>query len=165
MMTHSMDTDLDTSQMLLRLGVAMVLGALVGLEREARRKPAGMRTYAMVALGAAVFTVITCQIVQDAGGLAKVEFDPMRLIGGLIGGIGFLGAGSIIQARGDVRGLTTAAGIWVVGAIGLACGVGYWFIAAVATAFALVVLEVMHYAERAFVDALEDRRDDSGDDE
>lgn len=104
-------------QMLLRLVVAAVLGALVGYERERSGKPAGVRTHGMVSLGAALFTLVSVQGFGGAG-------DPARVAAQVVTGIGFLGAGAILHAGGSVHGLTTAASLWVTAAIGMAVGVG-----------------------------------------
>ena len=120
--------------LLLRLGVAVALGGAIGLERELRRKVAGLRTNAMVALGAAVFTVVAVELFSETE-----SGDPTRIVMGVATGLGFLGAGSMIRSRHGVKGVTTAAGIWVVGAVGAACGVGAFEVALVATGLALVV--------------------------
>jgi putative Mg2+ transporter-C (MgtC) family protein len=136
----------------LRLGLALVMGGLLGFEREYHRKAAGLRTHMMVSLGAATFTLIALELyaqvsAADAGSAARV--DPMRLIEGIIGGIGFLGAGAIIQGRGSaVEGLTTAGSIWFVGSVGVAIGGGYYPIAALAVVAGLVVLAGMGLMER-----------------
>jgi len=104
-------------QMFLRLLIAVVLGALVGYERERAGKPAGVRTHGMVSLGAALFAVVS---IHGFGGTG----DPARVAAQIVTGIGFLGAGAILHQRGIVQGLTTAASLWVTAAIGLAVGVG-----------------------------------------
>lgn len=103
--------------MLIRLMIAVLLGALVGYERERQGKPAGLRTHAMVALGAALFTVVSLY------GFGPTS-DTSRLAAMIVSGIGFLGAGAILHERGGVQGLTTAASLWVTAAIGIAVGVG-----------------------------------------
>lgn len=130
-----------------RMCVAALAGATLGWEREARSKPAGLRTHMLVALGAALFVLLALELNDEylakaAAGVntAPVQLDAMRVLGGIIGGIGFLGAGAIIESRGDVRGLTTAAGIWLVAAIGAACGLGYYRMAFIAVGLALAVL-------------------------
>lgn len=103
--------------MLLRLVIAMVLGSLIGYERERKGKPAGVRTHGMVSLGAALFTVVSLHGFGGAG-------DPGRVAAQIVTGIGFLGAGAILHERESVQGLTTAASLWVTAALGLAVGVG-----------------------------------------
>ena len=132
---------LDAFVVPLRLSVAVALAACLGLERETRRKPAGLRTFALVSLGAAGFVIA---VLQGAAALPMpretVEYDPTGLIGAVAGGIGFLGAGAIINDRTGTRGITTAAGIWICGAIGVACGVGQYVLAVTLTTLALAVL-------------------------
>ena len=107
-------------QMFLRLLIAVVLGALVGYERERAGKPAGVRTHGMVSLGAALFAVVS---IHGFGGTS----DPARVAAQIVTGIGFLGAGAILHQRSNVHGLTTAASLWVTAAVGLAVGVGMIF--------------------------------------
>ena len=115
--TFSLEFDL---QMFLRLLIAVILGALVGYERERAGKPAGVRTHGMVSLGAALFAVVS---LHGFGGTG----DQARVAAQIVTGIGFLGAGAILQQRGNVHGLTTAASLWVTAALGLAVGVGMVF--------------------------------------
>lgn len=124
-----------------RLGMAMALGACIGWEREWRRKPAGLRTHVLVALGAAgfVLTAIRLAEAQD-GGSDALQVDVAKVIEGVAGGIGFLGAGTIIQSRGSVEGLTTAATIWLAGAVGVSCATDRFGLAFALTASALFVL-------------------------
>ncbi len=104
-------------QMLFRLVVAVVLGALIGYERERSGKPAGVRTHGMVCLGAALFTLVSLH------GFGQ-QADPARVAAQIVAGIGFLGAGAILHDRGSVQGLTTASSLWVTAALGMAAGVG-----------------------------------------
>lgn len=130
--------------------VALALGALIGWEREWRRKPAGLRTHMLVSLGAAAFTLVTFEIYESvlrAGGETS-RVDPLRIAQGVIGGIGFLGAGSIIRDQGSVHGLTTAGSVWLAGAVGLACGARDYAIAGTATGLALAVLVGFGLLER-----------------
>lgn len=124
-------------EVIVRLAVATLIGAVLGADREVRNKPAGLRTHALVALGAALVVVTTLGL--STGGNA----DPVsRAIQGIIAGVGFLGAGAILKGRGrdEVSGLTTAASIWFVASLGIACGAGYWLAAVAALILALVVL-------------------------
>ena len=124
-------------EMTLRLLLAAVLAGLVGLQRERAGKPVGLRTHALIGLGAALFTMTG--VFGFAGG------DPARIAAGLVTGIGFLGAGTILHRTGGViEGLTTAATIWIVAAIGLASGVGLYLIASVATMISVGVLYLPH---------------------
>jgi putative Mg2+ transporter-C (MgtC) family protein len=145
---------------LARLLAASIVGALIGFEREARDKPAGLRTHMMVALGAAAFMVATIEFSKDfmpqqQGG----RVDPTRVAGAIIGGIGFLGAGTIIQARGSVRGITTAASIWVAAALGVACGMGMFRIAVMTVVLALVILTVIGFIEPRMFPGNENNQD------
>ena len=122
----------------LRLVAAMVLGGSIGIEREFRSKDAGFRTHFLVALESALFTVVS----QYGFGIDLK--DSSRVAAQVVSGIGFLGAGTIIFQKNMVRGLTTAAGLWVTAAIGLACGTGLYLIAAITTTLVLVGLEALH---------------------
>jgi putative Mg2+ transporter-C (MgtC) family protein len=127
----------------LRLLAAAGLGALIGLEREYRRKPAGLRTNMLIALGSALFTIVSLELV-DAGGSGD------RVAAQIVTGIGFLGGGAILRHGDNVQGMTTAATIWVNAAIGMAAGAGALSLAAGATAVALVVLVLLPPIERYF---------------
>ena len=127
-------------EMVLRLLLAAALGAMIGYQRTRAGKPAGLRDYTLICVGAALFTVASLY------GFSAVA-DPARIAAGIVTGIGFLGAGAIIRReQGVVAGLTTAATIWVVAAIGLAAGAGLYVVSAVTTAIALVVLFLPHPA-------------------
>lgn len=125
--------------------VSTVLGTLVGWEREIGRKPAGLRTHTLVCLGSTMFVLVTRHAVADIGG---PNLDPTRIIHGVITGVGFLGAGSILRQEGYVHGLTTAASIWMVAAIGVAVGVHAYWLACIGTVLALIVLELFRWVER-----------------
>jgi putative Mg2+ transporter-C (MgtC) family protein len=127
-------------QVLLRLFVAAVLGGAVGLERELRERGAGLRTHLVVCVGAALFTLVSAYGFQDVLSQGRVVADPTRIAAQIVSGIGFLGAGAIIRQGLSVRGLTTAATLWLVAAIGMASGAGYWDGALIATAGALLTL-------------------------
>ena len=135
---------------LLRLGLALVLGAVIGFERESREHAAGMRTNALVALGSCLFTIISAFGFMDLLGIAHVQLDPTRIASYIVAGIGFLGAGSIfLQPEANkVKGLTTAATIWLLAAVGMACGAGLILVAVATTLLALVVLVGLRLVER-----------------
>ena len=140
--------------LLLRLSLAILLGASIGFEREGHEHTAaGFRTNALVALGSALFTIISAYGFLSFLNIPHVQVDPSRISSYVVAGIGFLGAGSIFRSQdGDkVRGLTTAAAIWVVAAIGIACGAGLIFEAIGATILALVVLIGLRIIERNFL--------------
>jgi putative Mg2+ transporter-C (MgtC) family protein len=129
----------------IRLLAAAAVGGAIGANRELTRKPAGLRTHSLVALGSALVVVTAIQLNSTSPGDAT-----SRVIQGVIAGIGFLGGGVILHAEGrTVKGLTTAATIWVAAAAGIACGVGQWLVAAVAVVIALVILTVGQGAENA----------------
>jgi putative Mg2+ transporter-C (MgtC) family protein len=127
------------TRLVLRLLVAGLMGALIGYDRERKSSPAGFRTHILVALGAALFVIVPVQ-----AGFSNDEIS--RVVQGLVAGIGFLGAGAILKQDTSmtVRGLTTAASIWLTAAIGIAAGVGQLLTALIATAFGLLVLNVRH---------------------
>ncbi|MEZ5394132.1 MAG: MgtC/SapB family protein [Bryobacterales bacterium] len=126
----------------LRLLLPTLFGGAIGWERESLDKPAGLRTHMLVGLGASCFTLVGLELFRDLSTNTSNNLDPIRVVEGVAGGIGFLGAGSIIKAGKDPRGLTTAAGIWAVGGVGAACGSGYFWIAGVTSAITLFVLLV-----------------------
>lgn len=116
--------DLTTVSVMIRLGIAAGLGALIGLERKIADKPADARTMMLICSGAAAFTLLGLQIAADAGPAEITRIDSTRVLSYIISGIGFLGAGAILHSKKAVIGLTTAAAIWVAAAIGAACGLG-----------------------------------------
>lgn len=136
---------------ILRLCVALLLGATIGWERENRGQAAGMRTNALVGLGCAFFTIISGYGFYDLLNRQHIQLDPTRIASYVVAGIGFLGGGAIYISKDHqhVKGLTSAAAIWVVAAIGMACGAGMLWEALVATIIALLVLIAMRYLERA----------------
>ena len=126
----------DTLDAALRLGSAVAIGGLVGLDRGLRQKPAGLRTHALVSLGAALMTYTGIELAPAEPGAIT------RVLQGVIAGVGFLGGGVILRDAQDqrVRGLTTAASIWIVAGLGMACGAGHWRTGLLASGFTLVVL-------------------------
>lgn len=141
-LTLGLDNLGQLERVLIRVIAATLLGALVGLEREKAGKPAGFRTHILVCLGTAI-VVLAC-----AGG--RMDMDGLsRVIQGVVTGIGFIGAGSIlkISEQRDIQGLTTAAGLWMTAAIGIACGLGTIGLALIATAMTLIVLWVLRVME------------------
>ncbi|MBK9188493.1 MAG: MgtC/SapB family protein [Phycisphaerales bacterium] len=146
--------ELTVGQMTARIGAALVVGALVGLERERKRRPAGFRTMILVSVGSAAFMVASHQVIAQTAPESISHAEMSRVLQGLIGGIGFLGAGAVIQSKRAVRGMTTAATIWVTAALGAACGMGLFTLAAVvagAALFTLIVLEL--FEDKFFPDA------------
>lgn len=145
-----MDFSFDLVDVPLRLVGAVLLGAALGIEREWQGKPAGLRTHMIVALGAAAFTLAAGLVFRDtlSSGAEIARLDPLRVVAAVIGGIGFLGAGSIIQSRGAVEGLTTAGSLWLVGAVGVAAGSGHFLLAGTSVALGLLILIIVGWLER-----------------
>ena len=135
---------MDWGVVIMRLLLATFLGAVIGFEREYHAKEAGVRTHLLVALGSCLFMIISVYGFDFMLGRDHVSFDPSRIASQVVTGIGFIGAGTIILQKQMVRGLTTAAGLWVTAAIGLACGNGMYIIAAVTTAIVLVSLGLIN---------------------
>ena len=126
---------------------AVLLGGLIGFEREYKRKEAGLQTYSLVALGACLFTIIAFELFNAFTGRLGSSFDLSRVIQAIAIGIGFLGAGVIFQQERSIEGLTTAAGLWVTAAIGLSIGAKLYFLAVFTTLLALGVLAGFGYLE------------------
>jgi putative Mg2+ transporter-C (MgtC) family protein len=129
-------------ELTLRLVVALLLGAVVGWERELQRMPAGFRTHALVSLGAAIFTVVSAYAFVGEG------TDPTRIAAQIVTGVGFLGGGAILHYGGTIRGLTTAASLWAVAAVGMAAGAGLFVTAVVSTGLVIIGLELFQRIER-----------------
>ena len=134
----------------MRLAAAAALGGAIGIERELREREAGFRTHMLVSVGAALFTIVSAYAWTDFtfSQASGVTFDPTRIAAQIVTGIGFIGAGAIIRQGLTVRGLTTAATLWMVAAIGMACGAGFYWPAVIATAIALVGLGPLRVVSR-----------------
>lgn len=133
---------MEWTTIVIRIAVSIAVGGLIGIERELEHKPAGLRTIILVCLGSTIFMLLGIQL-----GLLGNEIG--RILAGAITGIGFLGAGAIIRARGEVHGLTTAATIWLVSGLGLAIGAGYYILAIIASVSVLIVLRILGIVEKA----------------
>ena len=133
------------SQIILRLTLSVVLSGLIGLERQIHRRNAGLRTHILVCLGSCLIMLTSLYVFDIYNN--KAQLDPARIAAGVITGIGFLGAGTIIREREGVKGLTTAASLWVVAGIGLAVGCGFCMAALYTTALSLIVLFFLRYIE------------------
>jgi putative Mg2+ transporter-C (MgtC) family protein len=131
------------------LALALVLSALIGLEREMRQKDAGLRTHTLVGVGAALFILVSKFAFYDVLEPGRIVLDPSRIAAQVVSGIGFLGAGLIFVRRDSVRGLTTAATVWVCAAVGMAAGGGLWLIAVVATGMYFLITIAFPYLSRA----------------
>jgi putative Mg2+ transporter-C (MgtC) family protein len=135
------------TEFILRLFIAAMLGGIIGLEREYRAKEAGFRTHFLVALGSALFMILSQYGFNTVlSQLNHASFDPSRIASQVVTGIGFIGAGTIIFQKHVVRGLTTAAGLWVTSAIGMTCGTGMYLLAIAATVMVLICLEALNLA-------------------
>ena len=149
--------DTMTTEFIIRILVATALGAVIGLDREYRTKAAGFRTHVLVALGSALFMIISVHGFDD---LPKdqmtLRMDPARIAAQVVTGIGFIGAGTIIFQKNVVKGLTTAAGLWVTAAVGMACGVGMYTLAVVSTVIVLLCFEAFN----AFLHKMRGKRED-----
>ena len=126
-------------ELVIRLLAAIFLGALIGWDREVKNRPAGLRTHMLVCLASATFSIVAIELMFWAG-RNDAPADPIRAIEAVTAGVAFLAAGSIIQSRGQVQGLTTGAGLWLAGAIGVACGTGMYSIAVTVAVAAFVIL-------------------------
>lgn len=151
-------TALEPGDALLRLLVAAIVGGVIGFDREMRDKPAGLRTHMLISLAAAIFTIISLELYHEVISThPHATADPIRIIEAVTAGVAFLAAGAIIRGRGGVQGITTGANMWFAGALGVACGGGYYMLAFVGVAFALIVL-VAFGALEARLDSLKERR-------
>ena len=133
------------TDIIIKIALSLLFGGLVGIERELKHKPAGLRTTILICLGSAVFMLVGINITKTFGGIS----DPARIAAQVVTGIGFLGAGAIIQSRGFVHGLTTAASIWVVAGIGMAVGTGFYLMAFCVTLSVMIVLNLILFIEKA----------------
>ena len=148
-------------ELLLRCVAAAVLAGVVGFDREAANKPAGIRTHAIVGAGAALFASASILILGEAA-LVEGRGDAVRIPAAIVTGVGFLGAGAILRAGQRVTGLTTAAGIWVTAAIGLLVGSGFWIIGIGATALVVAIINLPTMFGMTTSDALHEPPSDSG---
>jgi putative Mg2+ transporter-C (MgtC) family protein len=158
-----------------RLLFAALLGALIGFEREWRARPAGLRTHILICVAAATFGILTVEISHSTAFIGReVQVDPVRAVEAVTAGVAFLAAGSILFTRGTVQGLTTGAGMWLAGAVGLSSGFGLWQIAGLGTFLSLVVMGLLQTLEVKLgigterkgdagkSDRIDDRKDDLG---
>lgn len=156
---------ISTADIAIRLGAALGLGALLGLERERKNRPAGFRTMILISLGSAGFMLAGQEAVMtfatpstDGGAPVLGGADISRVIQGLMGGVGFLGAGAVIQNKKAVRGLTTAAAVWVTACVGASCGMGQMKLAGLLAAFALFTLIILELVENKYFPEPEDQK-------
>jgi len=150
---------IEWSEIVIRLSLAALFGAIIGLERERKNWAAGLRTHMLVCVGSALTMMVSAYGFMDVLGTKNVVLDPSRIAAQVISGIGFIGAGTILFLRqGIVRGLTTAAGLWTVAAIGLATGGGMYFAASIATTLAIIILFILQPFERRFAQRFKSKR-------
>lgn len=135
-----------TVSAMVRIALSLILGACVGIERKTKGQMAGLRTFSLICMGACIAMMLSIYVCQETSGLQRA--DPGRIAAQVISGIGFLGAGTIIQMKGSVRGLTTAAGIWIIAAVGMAVGCGLYLVAVVSTVMVLLVLTLLERLEK-----------------
>ena len=136
-------------ELLLRLGAATLCGGLIGLERELHGKPVGLKTVTLIAVGTAVFTLVGVEVTLMSGTSAySAGGDLGRILQGMAAGLGMLGAGMFLRRDNNIRLATSGAGVWLAGAVGVACGLGLFLLAGVATAIAIVILAGIGYVER-----------------
>ena len=142
-------TGLKPLELFLRLAIAAVFGAVIGFDRELKNKPAGLRTHTLVSLAAALFTLITFELYYDLTKQGGTEgADPIRIIEAVTSGVAFLAAGAIIRSGGNVRGITTGANMWLAGAIGVACGAGFYTLAVLGVVFSVTIITLLHVFEK-----------------
>ena len=127
-------------QIIFQLFLAVILGSLIGLEREIKRKEAGLQTYSLVSLGTCLFTILSFELFNLFLNNSNISFDPSRIIQAVAVGMGFIGAGVILRQTTGIIGLTTAAGLWATAAIGIAVGVRFYFLAILGTLFVILIL-------------------------
>ena len=140
-----------------RLVAAALLGAVLGIEREARNQDAGLKTHMLTAIAAATFTIVTFELFMAIRQAEGISADPLRVVEAVTAGVAFIAAGAIIRNDDKVRGLTTGAGMWLAGAIGIACGAGHLMLAALAAVLGFLVLTVVRWIQR---DVMPDNNED-----
>ena len=151
MLDNFFATEIGTGQVVVRIAAACLFGALIGVEREIRDRPAGLRTFMLVSLAACLFTIIALEVsylVETSQDQSSIRPDPLRIVEAVTAGVAFIAAGAIIRHSGRLEGLTTGAGLWLAGAIGLACGAGFMAIAALVTLLALIIMVLFKWLEQ-----------------
>ena len=154
-----METEIPILDMLARLLVATGLALCLGLERELRGKPAGLRSHMLVSLGSSAFIIVGMSVLFATGeGDHAASIDPNRVVEGVIGGIGFLGAGSIIRSGAHIEGITTGASIWLAGAVGVAAGINNFPLAVMVTVLGLIIMVMLGRFEHDIIKNLVDKK-------
>ena len=136
---------MNETDLILRLVIAAIFGGIIGWERQRDQKPAGLKTHMLVSMGSALFTLISFTVLVT---LDNMLIDPTRIAAGIITGVGFLGAGAILQSKGEIHGLSTAATIWVVAAVGMAVGFGLFVLAGCTAVITVIMLFILEKMER-----------------
>lgn len=154
------ETATPQSVFLVRLFIAALLGGVIGFERQAHHENAGLRTHILIAVAACLFTTLALEIQLTALARGSDNPDPIRAVEAVTAGVAFLGAGAIFQQRGNVQGLTTGAGMWLAGAIGVTVALGYYIIAISVAVFALIVLAALRHLSHRVVGG--SNREDAG---
>ncbi|MDD9718999.1 MgtC/SapB family protein [Dinoroseobacter sp. PD6] len=156
-------TTLPWQVVLLRLAGALVLCGLIGLERETKSRPAGLRTHMLVGLAAALYCLIMLEVLANMDSYSdRVSSDPLRLVNAVTNGVAFLAAGMIVFSQGKVRGITTGTSLWLAAAIGLSVGFGFWMMAVATTLLALLVIRVLKLGEVRTAGGDSDQASDTG---
>lgn len=151
-MDQLLTTHIPLGEIALRMGLAALFGVIIGIDRELHGRSAGLRTNMLIALAAAIFTILSLELaIEIAKQQGESRPDPLRIFEAITTGVAFLAAGTIIRFGSNVRGLTTAAAMWLVASIGIACGMGAYFIAGLATAFGFVVVTIIGQVERRYL--------------
>lgn len=138
------------AHLLLKLLLAVMLGSMIGLERECKRKGAGLQTYSLVSLGTCLFTIVSFESFYRFSGMDGVSFDPSRVILAVATGIGFIGGGVIIYKKFSIEGLTTASALWVTSAMGVAVGLDLYYLALASAVFTVLILVAFGEIEKKF---------------
>lgn len=149
------ETHLPLDITLIRLGIAALFGAMIGFERGRHTAEVGFRTHILIAVAACLFTILAFEIFHTLEG-AENRADPIRAVEAVTAGIAFLGAGAIFRSGGSVQGLTTGAGMWLAGAVGVACALGYYVTGLVVSLFAIVVLALLRRFSHHFISGEEE---------
>ncbi|HPS21551.1 MAG TPA: MgtC/SapB family protein [Candidatus Paceibacterota bacterium] len=139
---------------IIKLLLSMVLGMAIGVERYIAHKSAGMRTYALLSMGAALLVILGTKVIASFANLSYVNMSPIAVIAAIITGIGFLGAGAMFKKESTLVGLTTATGLWVSAGIGMAVGFGYYSLALIATVLTLFIFVILWFLEKKIVDPI-----------
>lgn len=135
---------MDYIEITIKIGIIVLLSGIIGLDRELKHKPAGAKTHILVGLGSTIFTLVSIYMYYEFQGKPGASVDPARIAAQVVTGIGFLGAGTIMQSKGMITGLTTAASLWAVAGIGLAVGAGMYPLAIISTVAILLVFAIIN---------------------